>query len=159
MSTVLRRSASSTQAQETDHIVNYMQQLEYSTKHNEIQRAYYAKSQFFWEFGRKPFKPQKSQILAGQLLTWKAGLQSQTCCHLHTLESWVSIWTSSQREQTCDVPVAESLPAIFANGSSLRDLRSRDTGQLEKGKHKSLELSRERFTILQRCFFWNWKSD
>lgn len=40
----------------------------------------------------------------------------------------------------------ESLPAIFANGSSLRDLWSRDTGQLEKGKHRSLELSK-RFMV------------
>lgn len=46
-----------------------------------------------------------------------------------------------------------SLTAIFANGSSLRDLRSRDTGQLEKGKHKSLELSRERFTVYRGAIF------
>lgn len=48
---------------------------------------------------------------------------------------------------------AMSLTAIFANGSSLRDLRSRDTGQLEKGKHKSLELSRERFTVYRGAIF------
>lgn len=47
----------------------------------------------------------------------------------------------------------KSLPAIFANGSSLRDLRSRDTGQLEKGKHKSLELSGERFMVYRGAIF------
>lgn len=47
----------------------------------------------------------------------------------------------------------ESLPAIFANGSSLRDLRPGDTGQLQKGKHKSPELSRERFTVYRGAFF------
>lgn len=83
----------------------------------------------------------------------KPCLQSQTCCHLHARGSGASIWTSSQREQTCNVPVAQSLAVIFANGSSLGDLRSRDTGQLEKGKHKSPGLSRERFTISQSSFF------
>lgn len=47
----------------------------------------------------------------------------------------------------------ESLPAIFANGSSLRDLWSRDTGQLEKRKHKSLELPWERFTVYRGALF------
>jgi len=47
-------------------------------------------------------------------LTWKAALPGQTCCHLtpvnwlqlHTLMSWVCLWTSSQCEGTSDVPVA-----------------------------------------------------
>lgn len=123
-------------------------------------QGYYVKIQFFRDLGRKLFQPQNSQIPAGLLLTWKARLPSQTCCHLtpvkglqlRTLVSLVRIWTSFQWEQTSNVPVAKSLPAIFANGSSLRDLWSRDTGQLEKGKHKSLQLSRGRFTGTEMLF-------
>lgn len=59
----------------------------------------------------------------------------------------------SQYLDILSVWIAMSLPAIFANGSSLRDLRSRDTRQLEKGKHKSLELSRGRFTVYRGAIF------
>ena len=65
----------------------------------------------------------------------------------YTLTSCACIWMSSECEQTSDVPVAQPRPAIFANGSSLRDLQSRDTAHLAKGKHKSPELSAERFTV------------
>ena len=95
---------------------------------------------------------------------------SQTCCHLTPLNglqlpsthgSWVSIWTSSwcvcvcvcvwiERQCPCGrVPTSH----FFANGSSLRDLRSRDTGQLEKGKHKSPEPSTERFMVYRGAIF------
>lgn len=59
----------------------------------------------------------------------------------HPLSVWI---------KTCSVP--ESMPAIFANGSSLRDLRCRDTGQLEKRKHRSLERCAERFTVNRAAF-------
>lgn len=51
--TVLKHIVSSKWAQEKDHIVNYLQQLAYKTKHNDIRGAYYAKIQFFWEVGKE----------------------------------------------------------------------------------------------------------
>lgn len=71
------------------------------------------------------------------------------CNHIRQCLDILSLWI----DQSSDIPAAESLPAIFANGSSLRDLWSRDTRQLEKGKHKSLDLSRERFTVYRGAIF------
>ena len=60
----------------------------------------------------------------------------------------VCVWI--ERQCPCGrVPTSH----FFANGSSLRDLRSRDTGQLEKGKHKSPEPSTERFMVYRGAIF------
>lgn len=81
--------------------------------------------------------------------------QSQTCFHLPLVNRLLLhpptvviqymgillLWLDPH-----SVPMQESLAAICANGSFLRDLWCADTGQLEKGKHKDFPEKDLRYT-------------
>lgn len=147
MSTVLRPSA---WVQETNHIVNWKEEIQLSCKHIEIGRAHHTKTQFFFRFERKTLNHRNAKYSAVSNIKSRAA--KARCCCLSIFGSGSGHPLSINRATTS---LFSPRRAIFANVCSLRDLRCTDS--LVKEKHKSQELCTQRFIIIQRCYFGNWK--
>lgn len=95
-------------------------------------------------------KPQKSQVAgntgSNDVSSFDPGEGTPYSWVLNQYLDILLVWVAQQCP--CD-----SSPAIFANGSSVGDLRSGETRQLERGEYKSPELSGERFTVYRGAIF------